>query len=71
MVKNSPAMQDTRVRSLGQEDLWEKGMAIHSTILAWEIQRTEEPGELQFMGRKELDMTERVTLSLFKVPFTT
>ena len=54
MVKNSPAMQDTRVRSLGQEDLWEKGMAIHSTILAWEIQRTEEPGELQFMGSQRV-----------------
>ena len=54
MIKNSPAMQDTRVRSLGQEDCWEKGMAIHSNILAWEIQWTEEPGGLQFMGSQRV-----------------
>ena len=44
MVKNPPAMQETRVRSLGQEDLLEKGMATHSSILAWRIPWTEEPG---------------------------
>ena len=54
MIKNSPVMQDTRVRSLGQEDCWEKGMAIHSNILAWEIQWTEEPGGLQFMGSQRV-----------------
>ena len=47
MVKNLPAMQETRVQSLGQEDPLEKGMAIHSSILAWRIPWTEEPGELQ------------------------
>ena len=47
MVKNLPVMQETRVPSLGQEDPLEKGMAIHSSILAWRIPRTEEPGRLQ------------------------
>ena len=50
MVKNLPAMQETRVQSLGREDPLEKGMATHSSILAWEIPWTEEPGGLQFMG---------------------
>ena len=45
-VRNSPTMQDTWVRSLGWEDLLEKGMATHSSILAWRIPWTEEPGEL-------------------------
>ena len=45
-VKNPPAMQETRVRSLGQEDSLEKGMATHSSILAWRIPWTEEPGGL-------------------------
>ena len=49
MVKNLPAMQETWVRSLGQEDPLEKGMATHSTILAWRIPWTEEPGGLQSM----------------------
>ena len=44
MVKNLPAVQETQVRSLGREDLLEKGMAIHSSILAWRIPWTEEPG---------------------------
>ena len=43
MVKHLPVMQETWVLSLGQEDLLEKGMAIHSIILAWEIPCTEEP----------------------------
>ena len=47
MVKNLPAMQETRVRSLGQEDLLEKKMATHSNILAWGIPWTEEIGGLQ------------------------
>ena len=50
MVKNLPAMQETRVWSLDQEDPLEKGMATHSSILAWEIPWTEEPGRLQCMG---------------------
>ena len=47
--KNLPAMQQTVVRSLGQEDPLGKGMAIHYSILAWRIPWIEEPGELQFM----------------------
>ena len=50
MVKNLPAMQETWVRSLGQEDPLEKEMATHSSILAWRIPWTEEPGRLQFTG---------------------
>ena len=50
MVKNLPAMQETRVRSLDQEDPLEKGMAIHSNVLARRIPWTEEPGGLQSMG---------------------
>ena len=50
MVKKLPAMQETQVRSLGQEDLLEKEMATHSSILAWKIPRTEEPGGLQSTG---------------------
>ena len=49
-VKNLPAMQETRVQSLGQKDPLEKGMATHSSVLAWEIPWTEEPGGLQFVG---------------------
>ena len=48
-VKRLPTMRETRVRPLGQEDL-EKEMATHSSILAWKIPRTEEPGRLQSMG---------------------
>ena len=50
MVKTRPAMQDTQVPSLGQEDSLEKGIAIHSSILAWRIPWTEKPGRLQSMG---------------------
>ena len=64
MVKNLPAMQETQIRSLGQEDSLEKEMATHSSILAWRILWTEEPGRLQSMGsQKELDTTDRLTLS--------
>ena len=49
MVKNLPAMQETQVQYLGQEDPLEKGMATHSHILAWRIPRTEELGGLQSM----------------------
>ena len=48
-IKNLPAMQDTWVQSLGQEDPLEKGMANHSSTLAWRIPWTEEPGGLQSM----------------------
>ena len=50
MVKNPPAVQQTWVQSLGWKDPLEKGMATHSSILAWEIPWTEEPGGLQPMG---------------------
>ena len=50
MIKNLPAMQETQVRSLDQEDPLEKEMATHSSILAWEIPWTEEPGRGKFMG---------------------
>ena len=50
MVKNLAAMQEMPVRSLGWEDPLEKEMATHSSILAWEIPWTEEPGGLQSMG---------------------
>ena len=49
-VKNLPAMQETQVRFLGQEDPLEKEMAIHSSTLAWKIPWTEEPDRLQSMG---------------------
>ena len=49
-VKNLPAMEETQVLSVGWEDPLEKEMAIHSSILAWKIQWTEEPGRLQSMG---------------------
>ena len=50
MVKNPPAMQEPQVRSLRQENPLEEGMATHSSILAWRIPWTEEPGRLQFMA---------------------
>ena len=50
LVKTSPAMWETWIRSLGWEDLLEKGKATHSNILAWRIPCTEEPGRLQSMG---------------------
>ena len=50
LVKNPPAIQETQVQSLSQEHPLEKKMATHSSILAWEIPKTEEPGGLQFMG---------------------
>ena len=56
-VNNWLAIWDTRVRSLGQEDPLEKEMTTHSSILAWRIPWTVEPGRLQSMGSKELDMT--------------
>ena len=58
MVKNLPAIPETWVQSLSQEDLLEKEMATHSSILAWRIPWTEEPGGLQSMGLQESDMTE-------------
>ncbi|MDU9778308.1 hypothetical protein, partial [Helicobacter pylori] len=53
-VKNLPAMQETQVQSLGQEDPLEKEMATHSSTLAWKIPGTEEPGRLQSMGSQRV-----------------
>ena len=64
MVKNLPVMQETQVQSLGWEDTLKKGMATHSSILAWSISWAEAPGGLQSMVLKESDTTEQLTLSL-------
>ena len=61
-VKHLPTMRETRVQSLGWEDLLEKEMAPHSSILAWKIPWMEEPGRLQSMGLKESDTTEQLHL---------
>ena len=61
LVKNLPAMQETCVQSLGRKDSLEKGIATHSSTLAWRIPRTQEPGRLQYMGYKEPDTTEQLT----------
>ena len=53
-VKNLPAIQETQVHSLGQEDPLEKGMATHSTILAWRILWVEKPDGLQSMGSQRV-----------------
>ena len=53
-VKNLPAMQETWVQSLGQEDPLEKEMATHSSILTWEIPWAEEPGRLQSIGSQRV-----------------
>ena len=61
--KNLLAFQETCIQSLGREDPLEKGMATHSSNLAWRIPWTEEPGGLRSMGVTESDMTESLTLS--------
>ena len=55
MVNNLPAIQETQVRSLGQKDPMEKGMATHSSVLAQRIPWTEEPGGLQSMGSQRVE----------------
>ena len=64
-VKNMPAMRETWVQSLGQEDPQEQKMATHSSVPAWEIPWTEGPGGLQPTGRKESDTTERLSHHIF------
>ena len=66
-VKNLSAMQETQIRFLGQEDALKKGMATHSSILAWTTPRTEEPGWLQPMGSKRVG--HNWATSTFHVPF--
>ena len=57
-VLNLPVVQETQIQFLGREDPLEKEMESHSSILAWRIPWTEEPGRLQSVGSQELDMTE-------------
>ena len=64
-VKNLPTMWETWVRSLGWEDPLEKAMATHSSILAWRIPWTQEPGRLQSWDRKELDTIELLSVPRF------
>ena len=61
MVKSLPAMRETWIQSLGQEDPLEKEMATHSSILAWKIPWTKKPGGYSTWGHKELDTTEWLT----------
>ena len=67
VLKNPPGnkeTQETWVQSLGRDDLLEKEMATHSSILAWEIPWTEEPGGLQSMGLQKSDMTEHTCMPI-------
>ena len=66
MVKNLPAMQGIQVQSLGWEDPLEKGMATHSSILAWRIPWTEEPGGLQSMGSQRVGHNCAINTFLFQ-----
>ena len=73
IIKNPPAMQKTQVQSLGREDLLEKEMATQSSILAWKIPGTEEPGELQPMGSQEdrhdlMTKGQQRSYSIMKIP---
>ena len=64
MVKNLPTGRETQVRSLGREDALEEEMASHSSILAWRIPWTKDPGSnYSTWGYKELDVTEQLTLN--------
>ena len=58
LVKNLPAMQETQVRSLGWEDTLVKEMAIHSSILAWKILWTEEPGGLHGVAKSQTQLSD-------------
>ena len=66
-VKRLPAMRETWVQSLGWEDPLEKEMATHSSILAWKIPWTEEPGRLQSMGSQRVGHNRATSLSLFSL----
>ena len=66
VVKNLPAIQETQIWFLGWEDPLEKGMATHSSILAWRIPWTGEPGGLQSMGSHRVNTTERLTHTWYK-----
>ena len=64
-IKNSPALQEIRVRSLGREDPMEKGMASHSSILPWKIPWTQKPGRPQSMGLQRVGHNWRTDTSTF------
>ena len=68
MVKNLTAIQDTQIQSLGQEDPLEEGMATHSSILAWGIPWTEEPGGPQSMGSQRIEHYWETNTFTFKPP---
>ena len=67
-VKNPPAVRETQVRSMGQEDPLEKGGATHSSILAWKIPWTEEPGGLQSMGLQGQTSLKRQSVHTHQAP---
>ena len=69
MVKNLPAVQETQVQSLSWEDSLEKGMASHSSILAWRVLWTEEPKSYISWGLEEWNTTEQLTLFLVNFLF--
>ena len=71
MVKRLPTMQETQIQSLGREDLLEKEMATHSSILAWKIPWTEEPGRLQSMGSQKVRATSTTEQLHFLLFFNT
>ena len=66
-VKNLPALQETRAQSLGREDSLEKEMATHSSIFAWKISWTVEPGGLQSMGSQRV-RHDRATNTMIETP---
>ena len=68
-VKSLPAMQEIQVQSLDQEDPLEKGMAIHSSILAWRIPWTEEPGKLQSIGLQRVGHDRTIKTHTHSVTF--
>ena len=70
MVKRLPAMWETRVQSLGQEDPLEKEMATHSSTHAWKIPWMEKPGGLQSMGSQRVGSTERLHFHLLSLLFS-
>ena len=69
VVKNPPAMQETRVQSLGQEDPLEEDMETHSSVLAWKTPWTEKPGGLQSMGSGQTWLSDWAPAAVRSQPF--
>ena len=69
IIKRLPAVQETRVQSLGQENPLEKGIATHSSTLSWKIPWTEEPGRLQSIGLQRVRHDLATSLSFFVLSF--